>query len=87
MTAKDQLLQELEQTPENIIEATLYFLRFAKAQHHAPALSEENPDNPLMDLLEEFDQFAANIPKEDRDTLPRDGAEQIDHYLYGTPRQ
>jgi hypothetical protein len=70
MTTKEQLLQELEQTPEDLIAATLNFLRSAKAQQ-AIALSESPATNPLLALLAEFDEFAANIPPMNCLTCPR----------------
>jgi hypothetical protein len=84
MTTKEQLLQELEQTPEDLIAATLNFLRSAKAQQ-AIALSESPATNPLLALLAEFDEFAANIPPDELSHLRTDGAEQHNHYLYGAP--
>ncbi len=86
MTAKEQLLQELEQTPEDLIEATLNFLRSVKAQRQETSGAEESSSNPLLTLLAEFDQFATNMPLDERDRLPTDGAEQHDHYLYGAPK-
>jgi hypothetical protein len=87
MTAKEQLLQELEQTPEDLIEATLSFLRSIKAQRQQPSEHEETSGNPLLTLLAEFDQFAGNIPIDELAKLPTDGAEQHDHYLYGAPKR
>jgi hypothetical protein len=84
MTTKEQLLQELEQTPEDLIAATLNFLRSAKAQQTIVA-SEASAANPLLALLAEFDEFAANIPPDELSHLPTDGAEQHNHYLYGAP--
>lgn len=86
MTAKEQLLQELEQTPEDLIEATLDFLRSAKAQRQDTS-DGNSSRNPLLALLAEFDEFAANIPADERDRLHMDGAQQHDHYLYGTPKR
>lgn len=47
----------------------------------------ESPTNPLLDLLAEFDEFAANIPPDELARLPVDGAEQHDHYLYRSPKR
>jgi len=86
MTAKEQLLQELEQTSEELIEATLAFLRSAKAQQQEVDVNPPTT-NPLLNLLAEFDEFAANIPPDELARLPVDGAQQHNHYLYGTPKQ
>lgn len=37
-------------------------------------------------VLELAAKFAADIPKEELARLPHDGAEQHDHYIYGTPK-
>jgi len=87
MTAKEQLLQELEQTSEALIEATLAFLRSAKAQQQQPIDGDTPTTNPLLGLLAEFDEFAANIPPDELARLPVDGAQHHDHYLYGTSKQ
>jgi hypothetical protein len=78
MTAKEQLLQELEQAPEDLIEARLGFLRSAKAGRQNTSTSEVSSDNPLLSLLAEFDEFAANMPADEVAHLPMDGALQPD---------
>ena len=87
MTTKEQLLQELEQASEDLIEATLGFLRSAKADRQNTSTSEASSDNPLLSLLAEFDEFAANMPADEVARLPIDGAQQHDHYLYGTAKR
>jgi Arc/MetJ-type ribon-helix-helix transcriptional regulator len=49
-------------------------------QHIAPA----PPHKPIW---EEFEEIAASIPDEEWAKLPVDGAEQHDHYIYGTPKR
>jgi len=49
MTAKEQLLQELEQTSEEVIEVTLAFLRSVKAQRQETVTLQEPETNPLRD--------------------------------------
>ena len=39
---------------------------------------------PIEDLLEEL---AGEIPQEEWDKLPDDLNDNLDHYLYGTPKQ
>jgi hypothetical protein len=36
---------------------------------------------------EEFDEIMAEVPPEELEKLPRDGAAQLDHYLYGSPKK
>jgi hypothetical protein len=38
----------------------------------------------LSDFIEDF---VKDLPKSVFDTLPKDGAEYHDHYLYSTPKQ
>jgi len=38
-------------------------------------------------IWEEFEEIAASIPDEEWRKLPIDGAEQHDHYIYGTPKR
>jgi uncharacterized protein (DUF1499 family) len=101
MTAKEQLLQEIEQAPEELIEAILYLLRSVKAQ---PSWKRPNQDssneadstqviappleaeNSLRSLFNEFEQFAQSIPPEELVNLHTDSAEQHDQYLYGNPQ-
>ncbi len=100
MTAKEQLLREIEQAPEELIEAILNLLRSIKAQPSWKASNKaSNQDsiqasapslqtgNSLLDLFNEFDQFAQGIPPEELVNLHTDSAEQHDHYLYGTPKK
>ena len=43
--------------------------------------------NPNEALWRDLDKIAKSVPKESRAKLPRDLAEQFDHYHDGTPRQ
>ncbi len=38
-------------------------------------------------IWEEFEEISASIPNEEWARLPVDGAEQHDHYIYGTPKR
>jgi hypothetical protein len=52
-----------------------------------PATSEVNYDrsaHPIDDLLREL---AKEIPQEEWDKLPNDLNDNLDHYLYGTPKK
>ena len=41
-------------------------------------------DRPIWEI---FEDFANGIPEEVLAKLPTDGAEQHDHYIYGTPKR
>jgi antitoxin component of MazEF toxin-antitoxin module len=42
---------------------------------------------PRPPIWERIAALAANIPPEELDKPPIDGAAQVDHYLYGTPKR
>ena len=39
---------------------------------------------PIWDVI---DSLRKNVPPEEFSKLPKDGAEQLDHYLYGSPKR
>lgn len=50
-----------------------------------PAVDAAAPAvKPIWELAEEL---MRNVPEEVRARLPTDGAEQHDHYVYGTPKR
>ena len=44
-------------------------------------LSKEKP------IWETIDEIVKDVPEEEFDKFPRDGAHQHDHYIYGTPKK
>ena len=38
-------------------------------------------------IWEIADELLAEVPQEDLDDLPTDGAAQVDHYIYGLPKR
>jgi hypothetical protein len=89
MTAKEQLLREIEQAPEEVIEAILYLLRSVKAQSSFQGSNQDSiqeADNSLRNLFNEFEQFAQSIPPEELVNLHTDSAQQHDKYLYENPQ-
>lgn len=44
-------------------------------------------ERPRLPVWERIAARAAEIPAEELDKLPADGAAQIDHYLYGHPKR
>ena len=81
-TAREQLRQELETTPEELIPEVLTYLRTLKANPVLPAPSAT--DKPLWQVAQELMQDA---PPDVLEQLPTDGARNHDHYLYGAPKQ
>lgn len=85
MTAKDRLLQELDQSPDFIIEEVLRFLLFLKNR----LLSRLPQPTAIEDdsLLSWVDTLTSQIPDSDWQQLPNDLAQNLDHYLYGSPKE
>jgi Arc/MetJ-type ribon-helix-helix transcriptional regulator len=69
--AANLLLQQLNQAPDA---AGTPAAGEAAAPAHKP-------------IWEEFADIAASIPQAEWAKLPVDGAEQHDHYIYGTPKR
>lgn len=89
MTTREQLLQEISTAPDFLLEEVLDFLLFAK-QRRQQAVTPDAASRPSSQLQkpvwETFEEFADQLPETVTQTLPTDGAAQIDHYLYGTPQ-
>lgn len=45
------------------------------------------PESPHRPIGEIFEELSSQIPFEEWAELPRDGAEQHDHYLYGSSKR
>ena len=45
------------------------------------------PESPRRPISEIFEELSSQVPFEEWAELPRDGAEQHDHYLYGSPKR
>jgi Arc/MetJ-type ribon-helix-helix transcriptional regulator len=69
--------------------ASLLLERLHESQPQAttPATAEVEPVPPHKPIWEEFAEIAASIPDGEWEKLPVDGAEQHDHYIYGTPKR
>jgi hypothetical protein len=99
MTAREQLMKEIEQAPEPLVEEVLHFLLFIKdrrdrgvsepdsngeADINQVTEATERNNRPIWDL---FEDFTKDLPEEVLAKLPTDGAQQHDYYLYGTPKR
>jgi hypothetical protein len=87
MTMREQLTREIEQAPDALIEEILDFCLFIK-QRKAKAQSNKATSSTtgILDLLEQVKEIQAQVPAEEWDKLPHDGAMNHDHYLYGSPK-
>jgi hypothetical protein len=88
MNAKEQLLQEIQHSPELLIKEVLDFLLFARSRNYAfvepKVLDQPTNQQPIWEFAQELMQDA---PPEELAKLPADSARNHDHYLYGAPKQ
>jgi Arc/MetJ-type ribon-helix-helix transcriptional regulator len=54
--------------------------------HTAPA-SETPTPSQRKPIWERADELRKSIPEKEWAKLPTDGAEQLDHYIYGSPKR
>jgi hypothetical protein len=86
MSDKEQLLYEIQQTPDDLVGEVLSFLLFIRAR--ADRVQPDKVDDcDSLSLLTFIDRINAEIPEEENFKLPRDFAKNLDHYLYGTPKE
>ncbi len=55
----------------------------------AEAANEANGEGPTerKPIWEKIRERAMKIPEEELEKLPTDGAAELDHYIYGTPKR
>jgi hypothetical protein len=78
MKTKELLLQEIEKSPEPLLQEVLNFLLSTRAKNYPETRK------PIWKIAQEI---MADVPPEIIDQLPTDGAEQHDYYIYGTPKR
>ena len=88
MTVREQLSQELEESPESLVEEILDFCLFVKQRQQAKINNKatETKTNGILDLLERVKEIQSQVPTEEWDKLPHDDSINHDHYLYGSPK-
>lgn len=91
MTTKEQLLKEIEQASESLVEEVFSFLVSVKARHSEndpvqpdPVLKCDRLSKPIWEIAQDLTQ---DMTIEEIAQLPKDGAEQHDHYIYGIPKR
>jgi len=76
------ILKKLQALPDGKQQEVLALVEsLLEREHTAPAESNRRP------IGEIFEELSSQIPMEEWAELPRDGAEQHDHYLYGSPKR
>jgi hypothetical protein len=86
MTIREQLTQEIAETSDALLEEILDFCLFIKQRKAATPSPEAVPTSGILDLLAQIQAIQAQVPAEEWDKLPHDGAINHDHYLYGAPK-
>lgn len=86
MTVREKLHRMIEGMPDTEAEGLLHDL-----QTHVKSNPEDNentsPTNNLSGFFAFVDQLVREIPEEDLQKLPTDLSENLDHYLYGSPKK
>jgi hypothetical protein len=87
---KEQLIQELDQTPDFVVQEVLDFLLFIKIRLNHKIRKDQTDSLQQVPSLPPFLQFveeiSAQIPTEEWAKLPSDLSKNVDHYLYGSPK-
>ncbi|MBD1842870.1 hypothetical protein H6F89_05475 [Cyanobacteria bacterium FACHB-63] len=89
-TIREQLIQELDQTPDFVVQEVLDFLLFIKVRlkHkiQEEPITESEETTSLPSFLQFIEEISAQVPKEEWEKLPKDLSKNVDHYLYGAPK-
>lgn len=90
-TIREQLIQELDQTPDFVVQEVLDFLLFIKVRLKHK-IQEEQTADPTQSLslppfLQFVEEISAQVPREEWEKLPKDLSKNVDHYLYGAPKE
>ena len=90
MTAKEELIKEITQSPDFVIEEVLNFLLFIKNRFKQRISESQTGDvsNNLSSpsFLNFIDDITSQIPQTEWEKLPSDMSKNLDYYLYGSPK-
>jgi hypothetical protein len=86
MTNREQLVREIEQALDALVEELLDFYLFIKQRRDNPSPDTTAAQPDLQTFLAEVQAIQAEVPAEEWNKLPHDGAINHDHYLYGAPK-
>lgn len=82
MSAKEQLLAELEDAPETMVAEILDFCIFLKQRRQTQAqepISSSLQTNGILELLKQVEAIQAQVSPEEWNNLPHDGSINHDH--------
>ena len=88
MSDKEQLINELDQAPDFLVREVLNFLLFIKTRTNESPKQEsiqKTKESNIPDFLSFIDQVNPGTPT--ATNIPKDLAKNLDHYLYGTPKE
>ena len=57
------------------------------AEQTAPSVESNESERDMRPIWEVIVENMKDVPPEDLAALPKDGASQIDHYIYGHPKR
>jgi hypothetical protein len=91
MSDREQLFYELEKTPDILIKEILNFLLFIRTKTILKTEQKYNQNSNIEEkhlpsFLNFIDQINADH-LEENESLPTDFAQNLDHYLYGLPKE
>ncbi|MEM9245366.1 MAG: hypothetical protein AAGA67_06450 [Cyanobacteria bacterium P01_F01_bin.153] len=89
MTTKERLLQEIESAPDFLLTQVLDFFLFLKQRLSQRELIPETApsvENTTPLFFQAAQEISGELAKDLSDPLPTDFARNLDHYLYGFPK-
>ena len=75
------ILEKIQALPDEKQQEVLALVDEMLREGQAPRPREKRP------IWEIITELSAQVPMEEWEKLPTDGAEQHDHYLYGSPKR
>lgn len=81
------LVIELPDNHEAVLKAKAEALGVSAEQYARQVLDRDLVEGTQQSVSAMFREIWSGMPDEVRAKLPRDGAEQIDHYVYGVPKR
>jgi Arc/MetJ-type ribon-helix-helix transcriptional regulator len=82
-----QVVSGLFRNEDDMVAAAVRDYLHRHQQPSPSAATEPQAVPPRKPIWEEIDELAAKIPDKEFLKLPVDGAEQLDHYIYGSPKR
>jgi len=81
------LVIELQETQEAALKAKAQALGVSAEQYAQQVMDRALGEGSPQPLSAMFREIWSGMPDDVRAKLPRDGATQIDHYVYGVPKR